>query len=178
MLLMGTSVMVLIPLAALGRLQMAAWESRYVEAKLLAAIGNDTPAAAATTLAAGAGKSVEAAVGNLDASAKKLGEKLAEAAASAAATLAAAEEKSAGRLAQNQAEVAKQLDRVAGVASSVESLLQLQKSVDATLKTVTVTNEFQATLAGLRQHLLEADSLLKEARKPRKIRLVEDPGQG
>ena len=150
LLMLGTAVMALIPVVALGRLQMAAWESRYVEAKLLAAIGNDTPAAAATTLAADAGKSVEAAVGKLDASTKELGKKMAEAAASAAAALAA----------------------------SVESLLQLQKSVDATLKTVSVTNEFQATLAGLRQHLSEADSLLKEARKPRKIRLVEDPGQG
>jgi hypothetical protein len=164
---LGTAVMVGVALAALWRLQTVVSESKYVEAKLLSQIGNDTAAAAANALTERAGKNIEAAMGKLEETAKKAGE-----------SIAAAQEKSVAKLAQNQAEVAKQLDRVAGVASSVESLLQLQKNVDATLKTVTVTNEFQSTLAGLRQHLSEADSLLKEARKPRKIRLVEDPGQG
>lgn len=164
---LGTAVMVGVALAALWRLQTVVAESKYVEAKLLSQIGNDTAAAAAEALTERAGKGIEAAMGKLEETAKKAGE-----------SIAAAQEKSVAKLAQNQAEVAKQLDRVAGVASSVDELLQLQKKVDATLKTVTVTNEFQTTLAGLRQHLSEADSLLKEARKPRKIRLVEDPGQG
>lgn len=164
---LGTAVMVGVALAALWRLQTVVAESKYVEAKLLAQIGNDTAAAAADALTERAGKNIEAAMGKLEETAKKAGE-----------SIAAAQEKAVAKLAQNQAEVAKQLDRVAGVASSVDELLQLQKKVDATLKTVTVTNEFQTTLSGLRQHLSEADSLLKEARKPRKIRLVEDPGQG
>lgn len=164
---MGTAVMLGVALAGLWRLQTVAAASKYVEASLLAHIGNDTAAAAAEALTDRAGKGIEAAMGKLEETAKKAGE-----------SIAAAQEKSVAKLAQNQAEVAKQLDRVAGVASSVDELLQLQKKVDATLKTVTVTNEFQTTLAGLRQHLSEADSLLKEARKPRKIRLVEDPGQG
>lgn len=164
---LGTAVMVGVALAALWRLQTVLAESKYVEAKLLSQIGNDTAAAAADALTERAGKHIEAAMGKLEETAKKAGESIAE-----------AQEKAVAKLAQNQAEVAKQLDRVAGVASSVDELLQLQKKVDATLKTVTVTNEFQTTLAGLRQHLSEADTLLKEARKPRKIRLVEDPGQG
>ena len=164
---LGTAVMVGVALAALWRLQTVVAESKYVEAKLLSQIGNDTAAAAADALTERAGKNIEAAMGKLEETAKKAGE-----------SIAAAQEKAVAKLAQNQAEVAKQLDRVAGVASSVDELLQLQKKVDATLKTVTVTNEFQTTLSGLRQHLSEADSLLKEARKPRKIRLVEDPGQG
>lgn len=164
---LGTAVMVGVALAGLCRLQTVAAASKYVEANLLSKIGNDTAAAAAEALTERAGKGIEAAMGKLEETARKAGE-----------SIAAAQEKSVAKLAQNQAEVAKQLDRVAGVASSVDELLQLQKKVDATLKTVTVTNEFQTTLAGLRQHLSEADSLLKEARKPRKIRLVEDPGQG
>lgn len=175
---LGTAVMVGVALAALWRLQTVMAESKYVEAKLLSQIGNDTAAAAAEALTERAGKGIEAAMGKLEETAKKAGESIAAAQEKAVAELGAATEKASAKLAQNQAEVAKQLDRVAGVASSVDELLQLQKKVDATLKTVTVTNEFQSTLAGLRQHLTEADELLKEARKPRQIRLVEDPGEG
>ena len=93
--------------------------------------------------------------------------------ASATSEMSAGQKAAAEKMSQGQGELAKQLEKVAGVASSVENLLQLQKSVDGTLSGVTATSEFKETLVELRRHLAEADQILKDARKPRKVRLVE-----
>ncbi len=89
------------------------------------------------------------------------------------AKLAAAQEQSAAQLGKAQTEVATQLGRVTALASSIDNILKLQQAVDGTLKGVTVTDEFKSTLLELKRHLAESDQLLKNAAKPRAIRLVE-----
>lgn len=90
-----------------------------------------------------------------------------------AARLTAALEQSSAQIAKAQTEVATQLGRVTALASSIDNVLQLQQAVDGTLKGVAVTDEFKSTLVELRRHLAESDQLLKNAAKPRTIRLVE-----
>ncbi len=90
-----------------------------------------------------------------------------------AAKLTAALEQSSAQIAKAQAEVATQLGRVTALASSIDNVLKLQQAVDGTLKGVAVTDEFKSTLVELKRHLAESDQLLKNAAKPRTIRLVE-----
>lgn len=87
--------------------------------------------------------------------------------------LAAAQEQAASVLGKAQTEVATQLGRVTALASTIDNILKLQQAVDGTLKGVTVTEEFKSTLVELKRHLAESDQLLKNAAKPRSIRLVE-----
>lgn len=151
----GTAVAALNLLLGIVRFQQTACIAGYIEGRLLARIGNDTPAAAAADFAKAAK----------------------EAAASSADTLAAAQEKASARLAQAQDAIAKQLDRIAGLASTIDQTLQLQKSVDGTLKGVTAAEEFKSTLLELKRHLADSDQLLKNAARPRTLRLVENPGE-
>ena len=90
-----------------------------------------------------------------------------------AAKLAAAQQESAAQLAKTQDKVADQLGRVTGIAASIDQIFKLQQAVDGTLKGVAVTDEFKSTLVELKRHLAESDQLLKNAAKPRTIRLVE-----
>ena len=90
-----------------------------------------------------------------------------------AAQLTAALDQSSAKIGTAQAEVATQLGRVTALASSIDNVLKLQQAVDGTLKGVTVTDEFKSTLVELKRHLAESDQLLKNAAKPRTIRLVE-----
>lgn len=87
--------------------------------------------------------------------------------------LSATQEQSSAQLGKAQTEIATQLGRVAALAATIDNVLKLQQSVDNTLKGVTVTEEFKSTLVELRRHLAESDQLLKNAAKPRSIRLVE-----
>lgn len=89
------------------------------------------------------------------------------------AKLAAAQQDTAAQLAKAQDKVAEQLGRVVEIAASVDQILKLQQTVDGTLKGVTATEEFKSTLLELKRHLAESDELLKNAAKPRSIRLVE-----
>ena len=93
--------------------------------------------------------------------------------ADAAAQLSAAQQNSAEQLAKAQDKIAEQLARVTEIAASVDQIFKLQQAVDATLKGVAVTDEFKSTLVELKRHLSESDQLLKNATKPRTIRLVE-----
>lgn len=169
----GTVLLALAALAGLARVQGVVCAARYVEAGLLSKIGNDTAAGAAEDFAGKAAKAVGDATAELgkamDAAASKLG----GAVASATNEMSAGQKAAAEKMSAGQGELAKQLEKVAGVASSVEKLLQLQKSVDGTLAGVSATSEFKETLVELRRHLAEADQILKDARKPRKVRLVE-----
>lgn len=151
----GTAVAALNLLLGIVRFQQTACIAGYIEGRLLARIGNDTPAAAAADFAKAAK----------------------EAAASSADALAAAQEKASARLAQAQDAIAKQLDRIAGLASTIDQTLQLQKSVDGTLKGVTAAEEFKSTLLELKRHLADSDQLLKNAARPRTLRLVENPAE-
>ena len=87
--------------------------------------------------------------------------------------LTASQEQSSAQLAKAQDKVAEQLGRVAEIAASIDNIFKLQQAVDNTLKGVAVTDEFKSTLVELRRHLAESDQLLKNAAKPRSIRLVE-----
>lgn len=169
----GTALLALSALAGLARLQGVAAKSRYVEGALLAKIGVDTPAAAAEDFAGKAGKAVESATAQLGTAVGAAAKDLGAAVEAATRKLAEGEASAAEKMASGQTELARQLDKVSGVASSVEKLLQLQKSVDGTLAGVSATSEFKETLVELRRHLAEADQILKDARKPRKVRLVE-----
>ena len=151
----GAGIAALNLLLGILRFQQTACIAGYIEGRLLARIGNDTPAAAASDFAKAAK----------------------EAAATSADTLAAAQEKASARLAQAQDAIAKQLDRIAGLASTIDQTLQLQKSVDGTLKGVTAAEEFKSTLLELKRHLADSDQLLKNAARPRTLRLVENPAE-
>ena len=98
---------------------------------------------------------------------------LAKAQGDMAAKLAAAQQESASQIAKTQDKVAEQLGRVTGIAASIDQIFKLQQAVDGTLKGVAVTDEFKSTLVELKRHLAESDQLLKNAAKPRTIRLVE-----
>ena len=76
-------------------------------------------------------------------------------------------------LGKAQTEIASQLSRVTALASTIDNIFKLQQAVDGTLKGVTATEEFKSTLVELKRHLAESDQLLKNAAKPRSIRLVE-----
>ena len=89
------------------------------------------------------------------------------------AKLTAAQQESAAQIAKTQDKVAEQLGRVSEIAASIDKIFKLQQAVDGTLKGVTVTEEFKSTLVELKRHLAESDQLLKNAAKPRTIRLVE-----
>ncbi len=89
------------------------------------------------------------------------------------AKLTAAQQESAAQIAKTQDKVAEQLGRVSEIAASIDKIFKLQQAVDGTLKGVAVTDEFKSTLVELKRHLAESDQLLKNAAKPRTIRLVE-----
>lgn len=89
------------------------------------------------------------------------------------AKLSTSSQESAAQLAKAQDKVAEQLGRVTAIAASIDNIFKLQQAVDNTLKGVAVTEEFKSTLVELRRHLAESDQLLKNAAKPRTIRLVE-----
>lgn len=89
------------------------------------------------------------------------------------AKLSATQEQSAAQLGKAQTEIATQLGRVTALASTIDNVLKLQQAVDGTLKGVAVTDEFKSTLVELKRHLAESDVLLRNAAKPRSIRLVE-----
>ena len=98
---------------------------------------------------------------------------VAKAQADMTAKLTAALDQASAKIGTAQTEVATQLGRVTALASSIDNVLKLQQAVDGTLKGVTVTDEFKSTLVELKRHLAESDQLLKNAAKPRTIRLVE-----
>ena len=98
---------------------------------------------------------------------------VAKAQADMAAKLTTALEQSSAKIGAAQTEVATQLGRVTALAASIDNVLKLQQAVDGTLKGVAVTDEFKSTLVELKRHLADSDQLLKNAAKPRTIRLVE-----
>jgi hypothetical protein len=171
----GALVAALNLLLGILRFQQTACIAGYIEGRLLARIGNDTPAGAAADFAAAAAKSAAASAETLAKASASSSDILAKASSAAADTLAKAQEKAAEKLAQSQDAVAKQLDRITALASTIDQTLQLQKSVDGTLKGVTAAEEFKSTLLELKRHLADSDQLLKNAAKPRTLRLVENP---
>ncbi|HSA19422.1 MAG TPA: hypothetical protein P5327_13705 [Kiritimatiellia bacterium] len=66
-----------------------------------------------------------------------------------------------------------QLDRIAQLGKEIEKVLHVQQAVDGTLKAVAATEEFRKTLDTLNKHVEASDKLLREAARPKTIRLVE-----
>ncbi len=89
------------------------------------------------------------------------------------AKLSSTQEETAAQLVKAQVEIATQLGRVTALASTIDNVLKLQQSVDGTLKGISAAEEFKSTLVELHRHLSESDAILKNATKPRTIRLVE-----
>lgn len=72
--------------------------------------------------------------------------------------------------------IAGQLDKIMQLEKEIQQVLHIQQMVDGSIKAVSSAEEFKATLAALRKHLEQSDSLIREATKPRTIRLVEQEG--
>lgn len=181
---LGTGFMVLVLLLAVARFQLASHLAGYIESHLLARIGNDTPAAAGVEFAQAVAKTVADSTASLADSQNRFAEQLtkaeadaaaqiAKAQSEAAAQIAKAQQESAAELAKSQDKVTEQLGRVSDIAGSIDNIFKLQQAVDGTLKGVAVTDEFTSTLAEFKKHLAASDELLKNASKPRTIRLVE-----
>jgi hypothetical protein len=69
--------------------------------------------------------------------------------------------------------IAGQLDKIMQLEKDIQQVLHIQQVVDGSIKAVSSAEEFKATLAALRKHLEQSDSLIREATKPRTIRLIE-----
>ena len=87
--------------------------------------------------------------------------------------LSSTQELISSQLGKAQTEIATQLGRITELASTLDNIFKLQQAVDSTLKGIAATDEFKSTLVGLNRHLAESDELLRNATKPRTIRLVE-----
>lgn len=66
-----------------------------------------------------------------------------------------------------------QLEKIATLEKDIVKLLHLQEATQGTIKTVASSEEFKQLIGALRTHLEASDKLLREAAKPRTIRLVE-----
>jgi hypothetical protein len=180
----STGMMALGVLVAVGRLQLVARMAGYVESNLLACIGNDTPAAAGAEFAKTVGKSAAESTAALASAQEKVAAQLAKAQADAAAQLSKMQSDAAGQVAKAQQEaaaqiakasdkIAEQLGRIGEMAASIDGVLKVQEAVDGAIRGVAATEDFKAMLAEFKRHLATSDELLKNASKPRKIRLVE-----
>lgn len=69
--------------------------------------------------------------------------------------------------------IAGQLDKIMQLEKDIQQVLHVQQVVDGSIKAVSGAEEFKATLAALRKHLEQSDTIIREATKPRTIRLVE-----
>lgn len=69
--------------------------------------------------------------------------------------------------------IASQLEKIMQLEKDIQQVLHVQQVTEGTLKSVAATDEFKQTLASLRKHIEQSDSLLREVAKPRTIRLVE-----
>lgn len=83
----------------------------------------------------------------------------------------------AGQVEAANTQLAAKLEHIATLAKEIEKLLHVQESVEQTVQSVVATEEFKRALEALRTHLESSDQLLREAAKPRTIRLVESDGE-
>ncbi|MGD9874270.1 MAG: hypothetical protein AB7T27_08355 [Kiritimatiellia bacterium] len=73
--------------------------------------------------------------------------------------------------------IADKLNEIMGLQKQIDSVLQLQKTVEGTIKNIAASNDFTSTLSALQKRLTESDELVKSATKPRTIRFVETPAE-
>jgi hypothetical protein len=89
------------------------------------------------------------------------------------AKLDAALKDHAAKAGEASAKLAAQLEKIASLEKDIEKLLHVQQATDQTLKSVAAADEFKSLISTLNKHLESSDQLLREAAKPRTIRLVE-----
>ena len=82
----------------------------------------------------------------------------------------------ADSLAKTSKELSAALAQISAVGKEIEKILHVQQSVEGALKGVSTSEEFKKTLSALQVHLAESDKLVREASRPRKIKLVEGEG--
>lgn len=66
-----------------------------------------------------------------------------------------------------------QVDKLLTIGMNIDRVLSVSQSVEGALKSISGSEEFKKTLLALQSHLGESDKLLREAAKPRIIKLVE-----
>jgi biopolymer transport protein ExbB/TolQ len=71
-------------------------------------------------------------------------------------------------------EMSQRMEEVVKLASGIQDLLKVQESVQQSLSAVAASNEFNATLKSIREHLQTSDEALKRMSKPRVITLREE----
>lgn len=75
------------------------------------------------------------------------------------------------------AALSEKLEKISSLEQNIVELLRLQETMEGTVRELAASDEFKSTLTSLREHLAESDQLLREAAKPRTIRLVETDGE-
>ncbi|MCP5488929.1 MAG: hypothetical protein H7A43_09815 [Verrucomicrobia bacterium] len=100
-------------------------------------------------------------------------QKLAGALDTTSKTLAASLDAHAKSLQQSTQALQGQLDKILGLEKEIDKLLHLQEVTEGTMKSVSTSAEFKELIGSLKSHLAESDSLLRQAAKPKMIRLVE-----
>lgn len=113
---------------------------------------------------------------SLDKSLAAVPEQLARTYGEGAGQIVAAFKEHADKISAASQGLQAQLDRIAQLGKDIEKVLHVQQSVDDTLKAVSTSEEFRKTLETLNRHVEASDALLREAARPKTIRLVESDG--
>ena len=71
-------------------------------------------------------------------------------------------------------QLAVKLEEIREMAGSIDKLLQLEASVEKSLKGLSTSEEFRKTLDDLRGHLATTDEFCQQMAKPRVITLTEE----
>lgn len=79
----------------------------------------------------------------------------------------------AEKLGKVSQDLAASLEKIAALGKDIEKVLHVQQTVEGAMKSVSTSEEFKKTLTTLQAHLAASDELVKQASRPRKIRLVE-----
>jgi hypothetical protein len=177
------SALVVLALAVLARLGMGSRIDSYLEARLLTRLPANVPGTSMTAaeLADALGGSITKAFQNYVPQPEKMAIAIQGAVENAAKTVAsevAKLDKVLGEHAEkSQAAaqaVAGQLAKIQELEKDIQKILHIQEVVDGTIKSVSAAEEFKQMLVALRTHLQESDKVLREAAKPKTIRLVEN----
>lgn len=105
------------------------------------------------------------------------GDKLASSLASGAEKLHASLASPAQQIEKAAAALGAQADKLLAASANLEKLIASTNAVDGALRSISGAEEFKKTLVALQTHLAESDKLVREATKPRTIRLVEQEGE-
>ncbi|NCC52384.1 MAG: hypothetical protein EOM20_14360 [Spartobacteria bacterium] len=75
-------------------------------------------------------------------------------------------------------ELASRMEEVQRLAAGIEDLLHIEKAVGKSLESIAASEDFQKTLADLRQHLASTDAFCTKLSRPRVIMLREEVAEG